>query len=197
MARIEFWYDFASTYAYLTAMRIEAIAARHGVDVAWRPFLLGPIFKAQGWDTSPFNLYPAKGRYMVRDIERIAEARGVAFRLPAPFPQNGLMAARMAVAGADATWVGAFSKAVFKAQFEDGASIADRATLVRLACDLGLDGEQLAADGESAETKQQLRARTEAATGLGIFGAPTFVTPDRELFWGDDRLEFALDWMAR
>ena len=72
-ARIEFWYDFASTYSYLSAMRIESLAAGAGVEIVWRPFLLGPIFRAQGWDTSPFNLYPAKGRYMVRDIERLAQ----------------------------------------------------------------------------------------------------------------------------
>ena len=75
MSKLEFWYDFGSTYSYLTAMRIDRLAAASGIDVVWRPFLLGPIFKAQGWATSPFNVYPAKGRYMVRDIERIAAAR--------------------------------------------------------------------------------------------------------------------------
>ena len=75
MARISFWYDFASTYSYLAAMRIDSLAAAAGVEVAWRPFLLGPIFKAQGWDSSPFNIYPAKGRHMVRDLERTAAAR--------------------------------------------------------------------------------------------------------------------------
>ncbi len=90
MARLTFWFEFASTYSYLSAMRIEEMARKADVEVIWKPFLLGPIFKAQNWDTSPFNVYPAKGRYMVRDIERIAEARGLAFRLPDPFPQNGL-----------------------------------------------------------------------------------------------------------
>ena len=91
---LEFWYEFASTYSYLSAMRIDALAAAAGVAVAWKPFLLGPIFKAQGWDTSPFNLYPAKGRYMVRDLERLAADRGLAFVLPAVFPQNSLRATR-------------------------------------------------------------------------------------------------------
>ena len=71
--RLEFWYEFASTYSYLTAMRIEALAEKAGVDVIWKPFVLGPIFSAQGWNTSPFNIYPAKGKYMVREMERLIE----------------------------------------------------------------------------------------------------------------------------
>ena len=98
---MEFWYEFASTYSYLSAMRIEALAAVAGVAVAWRPFLLGPIFKAQGWDNSPFNLYLAKGRYMVRDIERLAAERSLRFALPALFPQNSLRATRLALVGND------------------------------------------------------------------------------------------------
>jgi 2-hydroxychromene-2-carboxylate isomerase len=69
---LDFWFDFASTYSYLAAVRIRPLAAQTGVSVRFRPFLLGPIFKAQGWDTSPFNLYPVKGRHMWRDLERLA-----------------------------------------------------------------------------------------------------------------------------
>lgn len=97
--QLDFFYEFASTYSYIAAMRLAPVAKTAGVTVRWRPFLLGPIFKAQGWDTSPFNLYPAKGRYMVRDCERQCAALGLAFRLPDPFPQSTLMAARVALVG--------------------------------------------------------------------------------------------------
>ena len=66
--KLEFWYEFASTYSYPAAMGIEALAETAGVEVVWRPFLLGPIFGEQGWNDSPFNIYPAKGRYMWRDM---------------------------------------------------------------------------------------------------------------------------------
>src|SRR5262245_19275486 len=94
---LEFWYDFPSTYSYLSAMRIEAMAHAAGVKLAWRPFLLGPIFQAQGWSTSPFRLYASKGRYMRRDVERLAAERGLAFALPHHFPANSLAAARLAI----------------------------------------------------------------------------------------------------
>src|SRR5919202_3839842 len=83
---VDFWYEFASTYSYVAAMRIERLAAAAGVSVNWRPFLLGPIFRAQGWDTSPFNLYLAKGRYMWRDLERLCEREGIPWRRPTMMP---------------------------------------------------------------------------------------------------------------
>ena len=194
MAHVEFWFDLASTYSYLSALRIEAAAAARGATVAWRPFLLGPVFKAQGWETSPFNLYPAKGRYMVRDMERLARARDLAFRLPTPFPQNSLKAARMALVGADRGWTPAFVKAVFVAEFQDGADISDPSVLAGVCSKLGLDFRSILAASEAPDLKQRLRDATDEAMRRGIFGAPTFVTQDGEVFWGDDRLESAFDW---
>jgi 2-hydroxychromene-2-carboxylate isomerase len=88
---LDFFFEFASTYSYPAAMRIGDVARSAGVAVRWRPFLLGPIFKAQGLDTSPFNIYTTKGRYMWRDLERTCDELGLAFRRPEPFPQNGLL----------------------------------------------------------------------------------------------------------
>src|SRR5262245_23836873 len=127
--RLEFWYEFASTYSYVAAMRIERLAAAAGVTVEWKPFLLGPIFSAQGWSTSPFNIYPNKGRYMVRDLERQAVALGTPFRMPTPFPANRLQAARLALIGAEQGWIIPFSKAVYLAEFGEGADISNRDVL--------------------------------------------------------------------
>ena len=194
MPRLAFWYEFASTYSYLSALRIETLAAEAGVAIDWRPFLLGPIFKAQGWSTSPFNLYPAKGRHMIRDIERIAAARGLAFRLPEPFPQNGLLPARLATLGVEEGWVAPFTRAVYTAEFAEGRDIADVATLAEILERIGVAAAPALAAAASDDTRARLRRTTAEAERLGLFGAPSFVCSDGELFWGDDRLRQALDW---
>ncbi|NVK14847.1 MAG: 2-hydroxychromene-2-carboxylate isomerase [Rhodobacteraceae bacterium] len=189
--RITFWFEFASTYSYLSVMRIGELAAARGIAVTWKPFLLGPVFAAQGWDTSPFNIYPAKGRYMWRDMERICAARGLPFGRPAVFPQNGLMAARLALAAAEENRMDTFTKAVFRAQFGAGEDIANESVLRDCLGMAGLD-LSLMQRAQAPDIKSALRAQTDEAIAAGIFGAPSF-TSGTELFWGDDRLEQALD----
>jgi len=198
---LDFWFDFASTYSYLAAAQIRPRAAEAGVRVRFRPFLLGPIFKAQGWDTSPFNLYEAKGRYMWRDVERMAADLGLPFLRPDPFPQNSLLPARVALLGLrpenGGAWGEDFSLAVFHAQFAEGGRIDDPATLAAILSGLGVDAKSALDAAQSDANKLRLRAQTEAAQQLGLFGAPTFTTSDGELFWGNDRLEQALRWAKR
>jgi 2-hydroxychromene-2-carboxylate isomerase len=191
---LEFWYEFASTYSYLAAMRIEAAAEAAGVELVWRPFLLGPIFKAQGWDNSPFNLYPAKGRYMWRDMEREAARLGLPFYRPNPFPQNGLLAARIALLGADRGWTPAFTKAVYTAQFAEGRDIADPQVIAGILTDLHLEAQAVVAEAQGEANKMRLRRMGEEVQSRGLFGAPTFFAEDGEMFWGNDRLDQALDW---
>ena len=193
---IEFWYDLASTYSHITAQRIEGVAAAAGLEVRWRPFLLGPIFAGQGWGTSPFNLYPAKGRYMWRDMERLSAAAGLPLKRPAPFPANSLLPARVAVQGEAAGWIGAFTKAVFQAEFCEGANISEADVLRGILTDLDLDAGPILEAARSEPVKQRLKMQTDAAQRLGMFGAPTFVV-DGELFWGNDRLEEAVRWADR
>ncbi len=195
--KLDFWYEFASTYSYLAALRIEALAAERKMDIAWRPFLLGPIFKAQGWDSSPFNLFPVKGAYMWRDIERLCDAQGLEFRRPEPFPQSSLLAARLALTPEVSPKRAEFSRRVYLVHFAEGARIDDEGALRGIVESLGLDADAAVAQALSDEVKRGLRRATEDAMRLKLFGAPSFVTPKGEVFWGNDRLEAALSWTLR
>jgi len=195
MASAEFWYEFASTYSYPAALRIGPLAEERGVTVAWRPFLLGPIFAAQGWRDSPFNIYPAKGRYMWRDLERICGAMGVPLKRPEPFPQPSLLAARVALA-LEGDERAEFSRQVFAAEFGRGSPIADRAMIAALLAKCGADPVATLERAESDANKALLKTETSRAAEAGVVGAPCLVTEDGEVFWGNDRLEQGLDWAA-
>jgi 2-hydroxychromene-2-carboxylate isomerase len=190
---LDFWFDFASTYSYPAAMRLRPLAQEAGIAVSFRPILLGPIFKAQGWTTSPFNLYPAKGRHMWRDLERICADLALPFRRPDPFPQNSLLAARIALVGLKQSWGSDFCTEVFRVQFGAGRQIDD-ATITEILGSFNVPVAATFAAAQSDDNKGRLRAQTEEAQQRGIFGAPTFTTADGELFWGNDRLERALLW---
>jgi 2-hydroxychromene-2-carboxylate isomerase len=195
--KLQFWFEFASTYSYPAAMRIGALARDRGVIVRWRPFLLGPVFKAQGWDNSPFNIYPVKGRYMWRDLERICAAAGLPFVRPAVFPQNTILAARVALVALAEGWGEDFSRAVYAAEFGEGRDIGAPGLIADILTALGRDADAVITRAQADDNKLVLRKNTEEAQALGIFGAPSIVTADGELFWGNDRLEAALDWARR
>jgi 2-hydroxychromene-2-carboxylate isomerase len=194
---LDFWLEFASIYSYPAAMRIAALADASGVTVRWRPFLLGPIFKDLGWTTSPFNVYPAKGRYMWRDLERICAALELPFVQPSPFPQSTVFAARVALIALAQNWGEDFCRAVYRTEFAEGGNIGEPMVIAGILKSLGQDADAIIQKSQSDDTKFRLRTQTEQAGTRGIFGAPSFIALDGELFWGNDRLEAALDWAKR
>lgn len=167
------------------------------MPVSWEPFLLGPIFKEQGWSDSPFNVYPAKGRYMWRDVERLCDGYGIPFARPTRFPRIGLLAARVAclASAASEPWLPDFCLAVFRANFAEDREIGDPEEVRAILDALDLPGRELVERAGTPENKLLLRDRTGRAGELGIFGAPSFVVGG-ELFWGNDRLEDALKWAS-
>ena len=191
--RLDFWFDFASTYSYPAAMRIAALAEERQVSIRYRPFLLGPIFADQGWRNSPFNIFPNKGKYMWRDMERICAAAHLPLTKPDPFPQNSLLAARVTHALPEEARP-AFVRAVYAAAFGAGKAIAERTVLADILVSLGQNASAILEKAGQDAVKMKLKSESEEARRLGLFGAPSFVTEDGELFWGNDRLIDALDW---
>jgi 2-hydroxychromene-2-carboxylate isomerase len=193
---IEFWFELASTYSYVAALRVQAAAAGVGARILWRPFLLGPLFtEQQGIKDSPFNVNPVRGRYMWRDVERLCAKEGLAWRKPSVFPRNSTLAARVALVGADEPWGPDFVRAVYTANFAKDQDISSRAVLEELLAQVGADAQAVLAQAETPENKLRLREQTTRAAQLGIFGAPNFIV-NGELFFGQDRLDDALQFLT-
>ncbi len=193
-APLEFWFEFGSTYSHVGALRIEEECRAAGVPLVWKPFLLGPIFTAQlGIKDSPFNVNPVRSRYMWRDLERLCAKHGLPWRKPSVFPRGTVLAARVACAGEGQPWLGDFIRAVFRANFAEDRDISQPAVLSELLRGLGAEPEAVLASAVTDENKARLRANTDQASALGIFGAPNCVTRG-ELFFGQDRIADAIAW---
>ena len=188
---IEFWFDFASNYSYLSVMRLRGIRQLAPEGVAWRPFLLGPIFKDAGWNNSPFVLQKDKGAYVWQDMPRQCAKYGLPWRQPSEFPRNSLLAARVGILCEEQTWMPDFCERVMLANFAEDRDIGGVECIGDILSALGRDAEAILRDAQADDNKARLRARTEQAMALHIFGAPTFMVGDA-MFWGNDRLDDAL-----
>lgn len=188
---LEFWFEFASTYSYLSAARIEDACAEAGVPLVWRSFLLGPVFGAQGMTDSPFNMFPVKGAYMWADMARCCAGLGLPFVKPSAFPRGSLLAARIASSHADAPWMGRFVRAVYHANFAEDRDIADDPVIAAILGEIGQDAAAVIEASTTPGSKATLRTATEEAMERGLFGAPSFIV-DGTVYWGNDRLEQAL-----
>jgi 2-hydroxychromene-2-carboxylate isomerase len=188
---IEFWFEFASNYSYLSAMRIEDAARQCGVRVTWKPFLLGPIFRDLGFATSPFLLQKEKGAHMWQDMVRQCRKYGLRWAKPTVFPRQGILPARVALLGAEQPWIGTFSRRVMELNFADDEDINSTERLIPILTELGLPADALLEQAQAELTKSRMREQTDEARRRGIFGAPTFFV-GTEMFWGNDRLDDAL-----
>lgn len=194
-AEIEFWFEFGSNYSYLSVMRIEEAARRLGVRIAWKPFLLGPIFKALGMDNSPFVLQKEKGAYVWRDMVRQCRKYGLGWRQPTTFPRVGVLPARIALLGAEEPWIGPFCRRVMELNFVLDQDINRPEQMAPILAELGLSAPEMLDQAQTEGAKTRLRNQTDEARARGIFGAPTFFV-GTEMFWGNDRLDDALQLAA-
>lgn len=192
---IDFWFEFGSNYSYLSVMRIEEEAARRQVAVRWQPFLLGPIFRSFGWESSPFVLQKQKGDYAWKDMERQCRKYGISWVKPTNFPRSAILPLRVALIGAEQPWMGQYCKRMMTLNFGEDQDIDSREVVAVVLEQMGLDSRQIIEAALTDGNKLKLRVQTERAQALGIFGAPMFFVGD-EMFWGNDRLDEALDYCA-
>jgi 2-hydroxychromene-2-carboxylate isomerase len=193
---IEFWFDFASGYAYFAALEIEALAERHGRSVLWRPFTLGAAFKVTG--AQGLSRTPLKGEYARRDWQRLARLKGVVFKLPERHPKVGLAAIRAFyhIDRIDAPTAARLAKHIITGYFQDGLDTDDPHAIAQAASQLpGLDRESVLAGINDPEVKAIARQHGEAVVARGVFGSP-WIFVDGEPFWGSDRLTMVEQWLA-
>lgn len=191
---IAFYFDFSSPYGYLAAQRIDGIGAKHGRDVAWKPYLLGVTFKTTG--LRPLAEVPLKGDYMMRDLPRSARLLGVPFRTPEPFPFVSVAACRAYywLADQDRSRGVTLAKALYHAAFGEGRDISGADAVVEVAAGQGVERDRLAAALQDPAVKDRLRAEVDEAIAKGAFGSP-FILVDGEPFWGHDRLDHVDRWL--
>ena len=195
MPEITFWYAIGSTYSYLTVMRLSDVAQTTGLTFHWQPFNVRAIMIEQ--DNIPFARKPARAAHMWRDIERRAPRYGLSPKLPAPYPLEAFdLANQVAILGVQEGWVGDYTIATYQRWFEQGQPAGSEPNLSDALRAIGQDPHRVLPLAQSDDIRAAYGAATNDARARGIFGAPSF-TVGNELFWGDDRLEDAIDWALK
>lgn len=191
---LDFYFFYGSIHSYLSVMRIGALASAAQVEVRWRPFNLREILIEQ--NNTAFTKNVAKMNYFWHDIERRARRHNIPFTGRAPYPADpDLLALRVGLIAAQEGWSDDYSRATFHEWFigQQAPGIGDQ--VERVLASLDKPSTSIIARANGAEGERLMKETTDAARRLGIFGAPTFAI-GQELFWGDDRLEDALDFAS-
>ncbi|MNO46846.1 2-hydroxychromene-2-carboxylate isomerase [compost metagenome] len=192
---VEFFFDFGSPTSYLAYTQLPKICAETGANLVYRPILLGGVFQATG-NASPVEI-PAKGRYMLADMQRFAARYGVPLKMNPAFPLNTLLLMRGAVAMQlrQPERFAAYVEAIYRAMWVDQRNLGDPAELGAVLAAAGFDPEELLALTAEPEIKEALKSATEEAVRRGAFGAPTMFVGEK-MFFGQDRLDFVREALA-
>ena len=193
-APIDFYFEFSSPYGYLASLRIDDLAAKHGRETVWRPFLLGVVFRITGH--SPLTEQPLRGDYSRHDFHRSARLQKAPFSMPEDFPVLSIAAARAFywLEGRDPARAKQLAQALYYRIFGEGHNISAPEAVIAVAETLGIDGAELAAALQDPMVKERLKVETQAAIDRGVFGSP-FIIVDEEPFWGADRLDQVDAWL--
>jgi len=193
---IDYYFEFSSPYGYIASHLVDAMGTRLGREIRWRPFLLGPVFKATG--SAPLVEIPMKGEYSRRDFVRSARFHGVTLNMPSKFPIGTVAGVRAFywIEDRDPKKARAFARTLYDEYFVANRDIGAPETVIEVAGTVGVDKAALqAALGDSA-VKERAKAEVDGAMAKGVFGSPFFIV-DGEPFWGCDRIPMLEDWVKR
>jgi len=185
---LEFFFDLLSPFSYLASTQLEAVCARTGAALAWRPFLLGAVFKATE-NASPLS-NPHKAAYLLKDLQRWADHYGIPpLTFPAEFPFRVVDADRLVLVAGEDGKAGVFAHAAFRAIWAEGKDLGTPDALAEVLRSVGIAPAPALERAGSIEIKDALKKNGEEAVARGAFGAPTFFIGD-EMYLGNDRLAF-------
>ncbi|MCA9661937.1 MAG: 2-hydroxychromene-2-carboxylate isomerase [Myxococcales bacterium] len=185
MPELRFYFDVVCPYAYLASTRIEALAAAHGATVAWRPILLGGLFREIGAPQLPATAMSApRARLNLLDMQRWADRWGVPLTMPADHPRRTVAAMRLLVGVGDGPQRRALAAALYRAYWAEGRDVSDRAVVDAIAREHGVDPAVI----DSQAAREGLFSTTAEAARLGAFGVPTIALDGETIWWGADRL---------
>ena len=196
MKDIDFYFSIGSTYTYLTVTRILDVEKKHQIKFNWKPFSVRVIMKEM--DNIPFPKDKInKVNYMWRDIERRAEGYGFFAKTPVPYPLSEFdLANQIAILGLDKGWGTDYIRLTYKKWFQEGKEPAIDPSISEICKELGLNKDEIISEAKSKIFEKKYISNTDSARKKKVFGSPSFIV-ENEIFWGDDRMEDAINWAKK
>ena len=185
----DFYFDFVSPYSYLAHKEVRKIEKKNSISIKYKPILLGGLHNLHGIKAPAF--IPAKAKHMIRDCKLIAEKYKIKFKFNSYFPIKSLNLMRGVLVAEEDNFKNYYIDNIFNMVWQDGLNMNDEIIIERVLKNLNVNPKTFSLRATSSLIKDSLRKKTNEAYEKGIFGAPTFVA-NNKIFWGQDRIEFAL-----
>ena len=186
----DFYFDFVSPYSFLAHKEIIKIEKKNSVKIKYKPILLGGLHNLHGIKAPAF--IPAKAKHMIRDCKLIAEKNKIKFKFNSYFPIRSLNLMRGVLVAEEDNYKSYYIDSIFNAIWQDGLNLNDENVIQKILKNLNVNPKTFLLRSASSSIKDSLKKRTNEAYEKGIFGAPSFVS-NNKIFWGQDRIEFALN----
>ena len=185
----DFYFDFVSPYSFLAHKEIKKIEIKNSIKVKYKPILLGGLHNLHGIKAPAF--IPAKAKHIIRDCKLIAEKNKIKFKFNSYFPIRSLNLMRGVFVAEEDNYKSYYVDSIFNAIWQDGLNLNDENIIQKILKNLNVNPKTFLLRCSSSSIKDLLKKRTDEAFEKGIFGAPSFVS-NNKIFWGQDRLEFAI-----